>query len=781
MTLPGNRWNRILFKNHSTLKLFMLIAILCLPAFTLYRQPESFPDREGLGTILFLISAPVCFIIFALSLTGKKRLPIRHGRLLGMIYAISGSLLLAHVIATVILRRGDAATGFLSAAYLIASLGLLAIMLLPGYSARQNFRRHIIIVMPVCLVLVFCPLIPSILKLAAYQPQASAFWLGFTGIAANVWAIFLCARTALGPLAIPLKTTLAFFAAGGILNLFAAYHSPATRIPVSEVYHMLAYGPILLPGFWKHSLKRPYFALGRMVQTANKTAGSAASQAAKAERHSKMLLAAASALGAINAENSKLTDSLHKIVQEIRKFSAAEHIFISLREGNFFWIIAYNSTFQPKDAPISHKFMGKQYLELQPVLINDLTEFQHRFRPEIIRAGLKSMAGVPICRATELLGIIELFSSTASAFSPADLEILEMFASQAAAAITKVQILEDCKRKTKEQVLLHEVIQIITSQFSPTILLAKVAEKLGDFLKVDAIAAFIIQRDAAKQLDIRDALIQGFSDDNIRQLKQIILEERLDPLWRKDNIPAPDKLMINLALANQKTVHFFPLAANHTLLGVIVFFWDYNRNDANYQYTLPTLNAIASQIAMGLERDSLAGNIKKFGLTDALTDLANRRFFDYMLSREVAQARRHQQPLSLLMIDIDLFKNINDTGGHLTGDAVLKDIGRLIKKSFRQTDISARYGGEEFAVILPQTSRENAFILAERFRKSVANSLFSVNGCTINLTVSIGVASLELDLTGGIISKADLILAADQALYRAKQSGRNRTEMASSR
>jgi diguanylate cyclase (GGDEF)-like protein/PAS domain S-box-containing protein len=152
-------------------------------------------------------------------------------------------------------------------------------------------------------------------------------------------------------------------------------------------------------------------------------------------------------------------------------------------------------------------------------------------------------------------------------------------------------------------------------------------------------------------------------------------------------------------------------------------------------------------------------------LTDYLTGLHNHRAFQESLEQTFAYARRTQTPLSLLLIDLDSFKQVNDTRGHPAGDAILARLGALLQERVRSTDIVARYGGEEFAVILPRTDQNGAIAQAERFRVQVEQA-FLDDG---HLTASFGVASLTPDTT----DRHQLILQADAALYAAKQAGRN--------
>lgn len=157
--------------------------------------------------------------------------------------------------------------------------------------------------------------------------------------------------------------------------------------------------------------------------------------------------------------------------------------------------------------------------------------------------------------------------------------------------------------------------------------------------------------------------------------------------------------------------------------------------------------------------------------SDSLTGLYNRGYWDEALEQEFARFRRTPLPCSLVLFDIDHFKSINDTHGHPVGDEVLREIGRLVTANCRTTDITGRYGGEEFAIILPDTSGENALVMAEHLRRNVEElDIPSPGNEPLRITVSIGISTLFDDTP----DPQTWLMQADQALYQAKNAGRNR-------
>jgi diguanylate cyclase (GGDEF)-like protein len=168
--------------------------------------------------------------------------------------------------------------------------------------------------------------------------------------------------------------------------------------------------------------------------------------------------------------------------------------------------------------------------------------------------------------------------------------------------------------------------------------------------------------------------------------------------------------------------------------------------------------------------------LETLSVTDVLTGLANRRRLMTRLEEEVARARRYKTPLSVVMIDIDHFKEVNDFHGHAMGDEVLRNIGAMLKAGVRTTDLAARYGGEELTLVLPHTDIPEAMLVAENLREKFAGFEHHLDRVTLKKTVSMGVAAR--DGQGEVPSAEDLLKYADEALYRAKQNGRNRVEVA---
>jgi diguanylate cyclase (GGDEF)-like protein len=182
------------------------------------------------------------------------------------------------------------------------------------------------------------------------------------------------------------------------------------------------------------------------------------------------------------------------------------------------------------------------------------------------------------------------------------------------------------------------------------------------------------------------------------------------------------------------------------------------------------LNGVASQAAIAIRHAQLFQAQEENALTDELTKLPNRRALAQRFLQEMQRARRHHKAIAFMMIDLDHFKQVNDTYGHLNGDAVLADLASILEHGARESDVCARYGGEEFGLILHETTEAGARTLAERIRAKVAAATFPGG---LKLTISIGVAATDEPALF-----TTLMERADQALYAAKQGGRNQVRVA---
>ena len=474
-----------------------------------------------------------------------------------------------------------------------------------------------------------------------------------------------------------------------------------------------------------------------------------------------------------------LSVNLDRLAQVLGQKYPSCSIFASLIEGvpQRWWTLGMAGSFRLPDAGMEQKFKGQEYLAGQSVIIEELS-LEKNPPPILARADMLSMCGVPILVDGVTVGAIEMFSHHHGAFAQADVERLQVCARMAGIAYAQALTKEELRQADEERDFLYEIVGFIAADMTVDQLLVKVADSLGNYFSASAVAAFVVQRlphlnkaNAILARNFTRSDLEAMKDEFAKRWPATCAEAGVDGsvCWQPE---AQNHYMTKFSAG--KSAYVLPLFSRELLQGILVLQWEYDRRSDFHSHMDDTLRIVAAQTALGVERQHLYTGVEKIGLTDALTGLSNRRMFNYLIEREINRTRRYGRPVSLIMLDIDFFKRINDTWGHPAGDAVLRDLGALIRQSVRKLDVPVRFGGEEFAIILPETGLEEAVNLAERFRMVVERTVFTAVRDRIPVTVSLGVASISNAAMAENVEPEEFLQMADRALYQAKQSGRNR-------
>jgi len=380
---------------------------------------------------------------------------------------------------------------------------------------------------------------------------------------------------------------------------------------------------------------------------------------------------------------------------------------------------------------------------------------------------ISSLVAVPIMDGNFPLGVLTADSARFHAFSTADSETLNTFSNQLVKILQRERVYPQIYRSyTTLKVLNEESAQLLSS-----LNVRVIAEKLidGAVRIAPSKSVFFL----VKGTEVELLHHKGFEDidENVVSLKHSVLNmvvKNKEPLNLSDVRHYRSPIM-PFKTGNIGSVFVLPLLFERDLLGILVILSE--ETNAFNPYQIELLKVLGNQASISIANAKFHEEIEKLAITDGLTGLFNHRHFQERLKQEFHRLGRFPEPISLLIIDIDHFKEINDTYGHPVGDAVLKDVSDIINKTIRSIDVPARYGGEEFAVILIGTHARGALKMAERLRKAVKKQVFSAERNEFQITVSIGISTSH----DNIRSKEELIEKADKALYHAKKTGRNRS------
>lgn len=418
--------------------------------------------------------------------------------------------------------------------------------------------------------------------------------------------------------------------------------------------------------------------------------------------------------------------------------------------------------------------------EQKPVCLGRLDTVGEEFVEYLTRQNtIRSILAIPLFSEGNLEAVVVVDSQEPDAFSEEDENLLVLVSRQILRALLDVRDRERAETTAIDFSWLLDVSQALSSKLDLNHRLQTMADKVRQIVPYEHCFIFLVEEGERRA---RLAVVRGFDHDMadgeslaLRDVRDgfinLIVKNRhtvliTDLKERKRRLQLfPSDFRIKVSPASFMGL---PMKVDDRVIGVFVISSD--RPDAFTGHHKDFLEALCHQAALSISDAQLHDQVARLATTDGLTGIANHRKFQERLVDEFERQDRHSSMFSLIMLDVDHFKQINDTFGHPIGDQVLKRLASILAKMVRKVDTVARYGGEEFSLLLPNSGKREALRLAERIRKTVEDSRFEAGTHRIPVTVSLGLATFPEDTR----LRQDLLEQADQALYAAKKSGRNR-------
>jgi diguanylate cyclase (GGDEF)-like protein/PAS domain S-box-containing protein len=419
--------------------------------------------------------------------------------------------------------------------------------------------------------------------------------------------------------------------------------------------------------------------------------------------------------------------------------------------------------------PLGKGIAGRVAASGEALRVDDISDF-----PDYIAGQVSTRAElcVPLRGGDHVIGVINVESSKVGAFSEDDERLLITFASQLGIAIDKIRLLESERIHARQQTALFRLSADLANCMDEREVCQRVVRGLHDTLGYDNLGIFLVDKEKDERVMTAsagwDQAPTEWRISNREGLGGIVIESgklhytpdvRLSPVY----IPGISNALSEVDL---------PIISGDEVIGVLNV--ESTKLNAFTENDFAILTAAVSQTALAIQRARLFKQVQQLAITDDLTGVNNRRNFIALAELEFSRSRRYQRPVTALMVDVDNFKNINDTYGHATGDQALHALAQYLLRNLRRIDILGRFGGDEFAVILSETDLAGGIVTAERLRQSASEMSIHTKGGDINLTVSVGVATA----VGNYPDLTTLIERADNALLAAKDGGRDRIMVA---
>lgn len=413
--------------------------------------------------------------------------------------------------------------------------------------------------------------------------------------------------------------------------------------------------------------------------------------------------------------------------------------------------------------------MGKVAESGEPLIVQDYATWEGR-SPQYADGPWHAVMATPLLAGGQLVGVIGIVDvRPGRRFTAADLRLLNLFAQQAVLALERARLLEAEHVQAQRQAALVRLSAELAAALDEADICRRVVTGLQTTLGYAHVGLFLLDESTGDRV-LPEGASTGWPDapTNWRiPAGQGLSEPALltGQLHYTPDVTRDPRYIAGVGAGAEVDV---PVWIGDKVGGVLVV--ESAQPNAFVQGDFEVLTAAANQAGLAIKQARLFAEVQRLAVTDGLTGLHNRRHFSELAEDEFDRARRYGRPLSAVMLDMDHFKQVNDTHGHAVGDQVLRTVAQRCRENLRDIDLLGRYGGEEFVVLLPESKLGGARHAAERLRRCVAGSPVETEHGPLAITISLGIALLTDDCP----KLAALLDRADAAMYAAKQAGRNR-------
>jgi diguanylate cyclase (GGDEF)-like protein len=465
---------------------------------------------------------------------------------------------------------------------------------------------------------------------------------------------------------------------------------------------------------------------------------------------------------------------LRTVQKELGQICDTSNFYVAFQEGDSiaFHLEVEDGQFLPPRRRKADNGLTEYMLRTGQALLirSDLDRARERLGVSFIpKRPARSFCGTPILVDGKAMGVMAAMSPTREyIFEQRDLDVLKTAAGQVSVAIENARLFSEEQRRARQFAFLNSVSKTAISSEDAEQMLAEIIGHIQKNFRFDHIGIGILDY-ATKEIEIKAEAGTTARETGKRIPVNAGVMGRVARTGEAVFIESGDPGQVQALLPSSRCVLCIPITYGDTLLGVLNV--ESGQEQAFSEEDRLVMNTLADLLATALHNSFVFQKLQQQSITDGLTSIKTRRFFWEALTGEWKRASRSGRPFSVVLIDLDKFKEVNDTFGHMEGDLVLARVGRLLEQKCRQSNVVARYGGDEFVILMPETGVEQAQILAERLRLWLATDpMLSEH----HVTGSFGVASFPAHG----LSAEDIIRVADAGMYVSKKAGGDRVSTA---